>query len=176
MSNIVNAIAQDVTINVPNTADVINVNDDEIILNILDLNPTLSIADNILNLNVESGGLVPGGNTDLTYTAGTVLSALRAVTLDNLGQATYATNATLAGAQVLGITVTAASAGSPVLVRTIGIMTDNSWNWTKGPIYLGSNGAITQSAPTGGLVVAPIGRALTQTTIYIDIDSTTLTV
>lgn len=176
MSNIVNAVTQDVTINVPNTADVINVNDDDIILNILGINPTLSIADNIINMNVESGGLVPGGNNDLTYTAATALSALRAVTLDNLGQAIYATNATLAGAQVLGITVTAASAGSPVLVRTIGIMTDNSWNWTKGPIYLGSNGAITQSAPTGGLVVAQIGRALSTTIIYIDVDQTITTV
>lgn len=176
MSNIVNAVTQDVTINVPNTADVINVNDEEVVLNIVDINPTLSIADNIINMNVESGGLVPGGNTDLTYTAATALSALRAVTLDNLGQAIYATNTTLANAQVLGVTVTAANAGSPVLVRTIGIMTDNSWNWTKGPIYLGSNGAITQSAPTGGLVVAQIGRALSTTIIYIDVDQTITTV
>lgn len=176
MSNIVNAIAQDVIINVPNNADVINVNDDEVVLNVVDLNPTLSIVNSILNLNVESGGLVPGGNTDLSYTAATSLSALRAVTLDNLNQVTYATNTTLANAQVLGITVTAANAGSNVLVRTIGIMNDASWNFVKGPIFLGVNGALTQSAPTGGLVVAPIGRALSQTIIYIDVDQTTLTV
>lgn len=175
MSTTVNVINEELVLNVPNPTDVIEVND-SITLNILDLNPTFTVDNELITLDVESGGLVPGGNTDLTYTAATTLSALRAVTLDNSGQATYATNTTLANAQVLGVTVTAANAGSPVQIRTIGVMSDPSWNFVKGPVFLGTNGALTQSAPTGGLVVAPIGRALSQTTIYIDVDQTTLTV
>lgn len=175
MSSVVNVINEELVLNVPNPTDVIEVNDD-ITLNILDLNPTFTVENELITLDVESGGLVPGGTTDLTYTAGTSLSALRAVTLDNSLQAVYATNTTLANAQVLGITVTTANFGSPVLIRTVGVMTDGSWNWIKGPVFLGSNGALTQVAPTGGLIVAPIGRALSQTTIYIDVDQTTLTV
>lgn len=175
MSTNVNVINEELVLNVPNPTDVIEVNDN-ITLNILDLNPTFTVDNELITLDVESGGLVPSGTTDLTYTAGTALSALRAVTLNNSSQAVYATNTTLANAQVLGVTVTAANSGSPVQVRTIGIMTDNSWNWTKGPIYLGSNGALTQIAPTGGLVVAQIGRALSTTIIYIDVDQTITTV
>lgn len=176
MSNVVNAIAQDVTINVPSSTDVINVNDDDVTLNVIEQTPTLNFGSGIISLNVESGGLIPGGTTDLTYIAATALSALRAVTLDNQGQVLYANNNTLANAQVLGITVTAATSGFPVLVRAVGVLSDPSWNFTKGSIYLGSNGTLTQTAPTSGLIVVPIARALSQTTIYIDVDQTITTV
>jgi hypothetical protein len=50
-------------------------------------------------------------------------------------------------------------------------MTDSNWSWTKGTIYLGTNGQLTQTAPSGGAFVVHIARALTATTIQIDIDS-----
>lgn len=169
MSQIVNTINQQLVLNVPAAGDTINVND-EVILNIMDLNPTLGIINNIVNLDVESGGLVPVGNGTLTLTAGTNLSALRAVTTNGAGEVVYASNATLSDAVVVGITETSASTGSQVNILTAGTITDGSWNWTKGPVYLGTNGMLTQVAPTNGSIVVHLGRAITSTTILIDID------
>jgi uncharacterized protein YgbK (DUF1537 family) len=145
------------TINVDQRSVTVNVNNDEI------------------TLDIKSGGLVPISD-DVSLTAGENLSALRAVTSDSTGQAVYASNDTLANAQVIGITANAASAGAGVTIKTSGIMTDASWSWTKGTVFLGTNGTLTQTAPTGGAIVVHVGRALTATTLQIDVDSIIQTV
>ena len=53
---------------------------------------------------------------------------------------------------------------------------DLFWNWTKGPVFLGTNGMLTQTAPTSGAVAVQIGRAITSTQLQVDIDTTILTV
>lgn len=154
---------------------VVNVNE-SVILNVVDMNPTIQIEEEIISLNVLSGGLVPSGTSDITLIAGQNLSALRVVTMDAGGQAIYASNTTLANATVLGVTTTAATAGTSVTIATSGLITDNSWTWTKGPVFLGTNGTLTQIAPSNGAVLVNVARALTPTTIQIDIDTTTITV
>jgi hypothetical protein len=144
----------------------INVRRDDLTVGLTTQNVTLEIA---------SGGLVPLV-ADLSLNAGAALSALRAVTSDSNGDAVYASNDTLANAQVIGITETAASSGAAVAIRTSGLMTDSNWNWTKGTIYLGTNGQLTQTAPSGGSFVVHVARALTATTIQIDIDTLIQTV
>jgi hypothetical protein len=144
----------------------INVRRDDLTVGLTTQNVTLEIA---------SGGLVPLV-ADLSLNAGAALSALRAVTSDANGDAVYASNDTLANAQVIGITETAASSGAAVAIRTSGLMTDSNWNWTKGTIYLGTNGQLTQTAPSGGAFVVHVARALTATTIQIDIDTLIQTV
>ena len=144
----------------------INVRRDDLTVGLTTQNVTLEIA---------SGGLVPLV-ADLSLNAGEALSALRAVTSDSNGDAVYASNDTLANAQVIGITETAASSGASVAIRTSGLMTDPNWNWTKGTIYLGTNGQLTQTAPSGGAFVVHVARALTATTIQIDIDTLIQTV
>ena len=144
----------------------INVRRDDLTVGLTTQNVTLEIA---------SGGLVPLV-ADLSLNAGEALSALRAVTSDANGDAVYASNDTLANAQVIGITETAASSGASVAIRTSGLMTDPNWNWTKGTIYLGTNGQLTQTAPSGGAFVVHVARALTATTIQIDIDTLIQTV
>jgi hypothetical protein len=139
----------------------INVRRDDLTVGLTTQNVTLEIA---------SGGLVPLV-ADLSLNAGEALSALRAVTSDGNGDAVYASNNTLANAQVIGITETAASSGAAVAIRTSGLMTDPSWSWSKGTIYLGTNGQLTQTAPSGGAFVVHVARALTATTIQIDIDT-----
>ena len=145
---------------------IINVRRDDLTVGLTTQNVTLEIA---------SGGLVPLV-ADLSLNAGEALSALRAVTSDANGDAVYASNDTLANAQVIGITETAASSGAAVAIRTSGLMTDSNWNWTKGTIYLGTNGQLTQTAPSGGAFVVHVARALTATTIQIDIDTLIQTV
>lgn len=137
--------------------------------------PTIVIERYDLELNIASGGLVPLYD-DISLVAGANLSALRAVTTDGSGEAVYASNDTLANATVFGITATAASDGDNVAVRTSGTITDSSWNWTKGSVFLGTNGALTQTVPTGGAFIVHVGRALTATTLQIDIDTTIQTV
>lgn len=131
--------------------------------------PIIDIQRPNVTLDIQSGGLVPL-NVDLSLTAGVNLSALRAVTTDGSGNAVYANTNTLSNAVVVGVTETAANAGNTVSVRTAGIIEDANWTWTKGPVFLGTNGTLTQSAPTGGAIVVQVARAITATKIQIDIE------
>lgn len=108
------------------------------------------------------GPVTIGGATTITVTSPTSLSALRAIAW-NGSHAAYADPA--GPTTVLGITT---SAGTTVDARYSGPMTDNSWSWSPGPIWLGANGALTQTPPTGAVVV--LGRALNATTIIIEIE------
>jgi hypothetical protein len=144
----------------------INVNQDTLRVNVDQTNITLDIA---------SGGLVPISD-DITLVAGENLSALRAVTSNSSGQAVYASNDTLANAQVVGITNGAVTSGANATIKISGILTDANWNWTKGTVYLGTNGTLTQTVPTNGAIVVHVGKALTSTQLIIDIDTIIQTV
>ena len=144
----------------------INVNQDTLRVNVDQSNITLDIA---------SGGLVPISD-DITLVAGENLSALRAVTSNSSGQAVYASNDTLANAQVVGITNGAVTSGANATIKISGILTDANWNWTKGTVYLGTNGTLTQTVPTNGAIVVHVGKALTATQLIIDIDTIIQTV
>ena len=122
-----------------------------------------------ITLDIQSGGLVPL-NVDLSLTAAVNLSALRVVTTNGSGNAIYADTDTLSNAVVVGVTETAANAGGAVSVRTAGILEDSSWSWTKGPVFLGTNGTLTQTAPSGGAIIVQVARAITATKIQVDIE------
>lgn len=126
-------------------------------------------------LDIVSGGIVPAA-IDTTLVASTSLSALRCITTDSSGLAKYATPDSLANAVVIGISTTSASTGQNITIKTSGQITDASWNWTKGAIYLGANGALTQTAPTGGDIIVHVAKAITATTLIIDIDTIIQTV
>lgn len=145
---------------------IVNVQNNDLALNVVNENITL---------NIESGGLI-AVSQDLQLTAGVSLSALRAVTTNTSGQAIYASNDTLGNAQVVGITLGAANAGEQVGVKTFGPISDANWNWTKGAVYLGTNGQLTQTAPSGGAIIVQVGRALTATQLFVDVDTTITTV
>jgi hypothetical protein len=126
-------------------------------------------------LDIVSGGIVPAA-IDTTLVASTSLSALRCITTDGSGLAKYATPDSLANAVVIGISTTAANTGENITIKTSGQITDASWNWTKGAIYLGANGTLTQTAPTGGSIIVHVAKAITATTLIIDIDTIIQTV
>ncbi len=126
-------------------------------------------------LDIVSGGIVPAA-IDTTLVASTSLSALRCITTDSSGLAKYATPDTLANSVVIGISTTSATSGQNITIKTSGQITDASWNWTKGAIYLGANGALTQTAPTGGSIIVHVAKAITATTLIIDIDTIIQTV
>ena len=153
----------------------VNVLDNDLIVDIVENKPTVNVVTQALTLDIESGGIV-AANIDTSLTAGMSISALRCITTNSSGEAVYATPDTLANAVVIGISTTAGSAGDTITVKTNGELSDASWNWTKGAIYLGSNGVLTQTAPSGGAIVVHVAKAITATKIIIDIDTTITTV
>ena len=153
----------------------VNVLDNDLIVDIVENKPTVNVVTQALTLDIESGGIV-AANIDTSLTAGMSISALRCITTDSSGLAKYATPDSLANAVVIGISTTAASTGQNITIKTSGQITDASWSWTKGAIYLGANGSLTQTAPTGGSIVVHVAKAITATTLIIDIDTIIQTV
>jgi hypothetical protein len=153
----------------------VNVLDNDLIVDLVENKPTVNVVTQALTLDIESGGIV-AANIDTSLTAGMSISALRCITTNSSGEAVYATPDTLANAVVIGISTTAGNTGETITIKTSGQLSDASWNWTKGAIYLGANGVLTQTAPSGGSIVVHVAKAITATTIIIDIDTTITTV
>ena len=95
------------------------------------------------------------GDAVTTATASINLSALRAVILDNAGQFAYADSSTPSHAyRVAGILPYAISQGTEGVAYRLGEITDAVWNWTRGsPIFLGTNGQLTQTPPATGILL-----------------------
>ena len=108
------------------------------------------------------------GDAVTIATASIGLSALRVVILDNAGQFAYADSATVSHAyRVAGILPYAISQGSEGIAQRLGEIADASWNWARGsPIYLGSNGQITQIPPTTGFLLV-VAQPVNTTTINL---------
>lgn len=144
-------------------------------VNVLNNTVQVNLVEQDITLDILSGGIV-AANIDTSLVAGESISALRCITTNGSGQAVYATPDTLANAVVIGISTTSGSSGETITVKTTGELTDASWNWTKGAIYLGANGVLTQTAPSGGSIVVHVAKAITTTKILIDIDTIITTV
>jgi hypothetical protein len=93
----------------------------------------------------------PAGGSIPQFTAGENLSGHRAIRLSG-GLAYYCDAATLAHAgTAIGITTGAALSGDLANMQTLGIISDPSWNFVNGPVYVGSAGVLTQ-VPNGVFV------------------------
>lgn len=68
---------------------------------------------------------------------------------------------------ILGVSVHACQANSPLSIQTLGLFTEPSWGWlTNLPIFLSTEGLLTQTPPTSGFSVI-IATAVSPTTIFI---------
>ena len=113
------------------------------------------------------------GTLNLTYdgtqasvTAAEALSGHRVVTIDG-----YYADKDTAGHKfkILGVTQGAASMGSTAVVTTFGEISNVGWSWTvASPVFLSTNGQLTQTAPTTGFRTI-IGRPITATSLFVDI-------
>lgn len=153
----------------------INISQDTLTVDVVTSQPTLDIVTDTLSLDVASGGLVPA-NIDLAAEAGENLSALRVVRLNGTNKAVYADNDNATNANAVGITTSSAASGATASIRYAGLLEDSSWTWSQGPIYIGTAGTLTQAAPTGGLIVREVARAIASTKIIIDIETLIQTV
>lgn len=70
--------------------------------------------------------------------------------------------------QIIGITTTAGTSGSPITFQYAGFISDPSFSFVPGPVWLGSDGTITQVPPTSGWNVV-LGTAISFTELYIDL-------
>jgi hypothetical protein len=110
----------------------------------------------------------PAGGSAFQRTAGEITSALRV--LYEQGGQVYALDYrdTAHIDLILGISLTAAAAGQPLNVQRSGVLDDAGWSWTPGRVWLGANGALTQTPPVDGFDVL-IGTAVSATRITLDI-------
>lgn len=109
----------------------------------------------------------PGGQTE-TFVAGEPLGGHRVVYASG-STVRYADGADAStAAQVVGVTTQAADSGTPIIVQRVGRMTEATWAWTPGPVFLGANGLPTQTTPQSG-VYLQIGAALDATTLDVRI-------
>ena len=104
-------------------------------------------------------------------TAATALSGHRVVTADPDGTWRYASNDNPADmAAPLWITTGAVDAGQQGEAVILGPITEPSWSWNPGPVFLGLNGALTQTPPAApdAVFLVQVGFATSATTLFVD--------
>ncbi|MCM6777931.1 hypothetical protein NDR87_31465 [Nocardia sp. CDC159] len=111
------------------------------------------------------------GTVIVTGTAGAALSGHRAVVQLPDGTYVYAScDDPTHMALPIGITAAAAMMGDQVQIVMFGQMTESSWAWTPGPVFLGIGGSLTQSAPTGptAAFLTQLAAATAADTVFVD--------
>lgn len=121
----------------------------------------------VIYLPGEEGPQGPPGGASVTLVAGEALSGHRMVTKAPDDTAVYADNLTV-GAEPLWLTLGAALSGADVDAQSSGVVDEPSWTWTPGPLYLGSNGLLTQTLPGAPAFLCQVGYATSPTSIVLD--------
>lgn len=118
--------------------------------------------------NGSQGVPGPAGNAAVARLAGETISALRVVyeTAGEVFLLDYRDEDHID--LLLGVTLTAGVAGAPINVQRLMDITDASWNWTLGRVYLGANGTLTQTPPADGYDVL-IGYAVSPTRLTLNL-------
>ena len=134
-------------------------NNEVVTLEFSNENPSVSIISlgNQYEVNQNITKIVEAGQT---ISGNTVVSVF-----DNI--ASYADKDTNVSGQI-GVAMNAAMQNSNIEVTFSGVVTEPTWNFTNNPIFLGSNGQLTQEKPTSGTVVL-IGYPITSTSFLINI-------
>jgi hypothetical protein len=110
----------------------------------------------------------PAGGSALQRVAAETLSALRAVyELDGVVRYLDYRDADHV-ALLIGVTITAGLASEPVNIQSAGPLTDASWQWAPGPVWVGSAGHLTQAPPDDGFDLL-IGSAVSATRIQLNL-------
>lgn len=112
------------------------------------------------------------GGDGFIFVASSPVGGHRILALNDLGEVVYADNQSpIDSARIIGMSLNAASVGGEVSVKRSGSVSEPSWNFdTSLPVYLGSNGTLTQIAPEAPAVFSLIvGFPETATRIFIAI-------
>ena len=110
----------------------------------------------------------PSGATTFVRQSAGALSAMRIVWEDEAGVVFALDSADEDHIDLLcGLTLTATSDAGQVTVQRTGAVDDLAWNWTPGRVYLGADGALTQSPPSTGFDVL-VGVAVSPTRLILN--------
>ena len=110
----------------------------------------------------------PSGVVIYTRQSTGALSAMRVVWEDDAGAVSALDSADEDHIDLLcGLTLTATSDAGQVTVQRTGAVDDLAWNWTPGRVYLGADGALTQSPPSAGFDVL-VGVAVSPTRLILN--------
>ena len=110
-----------------------------------------------------------GDGSTFTKIADSNLSGHRAVKAVSGDRVAYVSSGTPTDIGLaIAITTGAAAADATATLRAYGEISEPSWAWTPGPVFLGVNGVLTQTVPTSGYV-QQIGVALSSTKLMVDI-------
>lgn len=123
----------------------------------------------VIDLTI-SGPTGPRGESMayVSLTAATALGGHRVVRATGLGGVEYASSANSSHfGTVIGITTAAAEQDETAEILTVGHVTEPSWSWQPGELFLGVNGLLTQTAPTSGFLQV-IGTAVSPTRALIE--------
>lgn len=106
----------------------------------------------------------------LIGTAGVALGGHRVV-IESLGSLYYADTTNLAHVnRVVGLTLNACSLGQSVVYVKDGLVTEPSWAWnTSLPVWLSTNGLLTQSPSNTTGFVMIIGNPVSSTSLYVSL-------
>ncbi|WP_051331767.1 hypothetical protein [Methylocaldum szegediense] len=112
----------------------------------------------------------PAGGSALQYTAGEALGGHRMVVLNAQQKAIYADSSDPTHVdKVLGLTLGAAAQDALVTVQNSGEISEPSWNWALNqPVFLGTQGQLTQTPPATGFVLM-VGFPTSSNTLFLDI-------
>jgi len=177
-----------ILLSVTNERIALSVASSELALSVSGTNISFSVVSNPVAITVESSEIALSvasnpvviefntGNVTITNNYGADTVAITAA--ENLGghriitvEGYYASKDTASDKfKVLGMTTGAVSSGSEATVQVSGFITESGWNFTVGnPIFLSTNGHITQTAPTTGFCQI-VAKPKTATTIFIEIN------
>lgn len=123
-------------------------------------------------IQAASGGAIVSSDKYLmsdAYTAASALSAYRIVKREG-SQIQYASSAVTGDAfKILGLLISPIASGSSGAAVVEGFLSNEAWNWTTGdPIFLGTDGTLTQTAPSSGFI-CQVATPIAPTEISLDI-------
>lgn len=106
------------------------------------------------------------------YVASEILGGHRIVRSTGAGEVGYASSDGAGhGDDTVGLTTAAVGFGESVQVTHFGYVQFGGWSWTQGqPIFLGTNGLMTQTPPESGFVQV-VGHAADTDTVFVSIES-----
>ncbi len=128
----------------------------------VNINPT----ENVINVLTGATIINNYGSDTVAVTAAENLGGHRIVTVEGY----YASKDTATDKnKVLGMTTGAVSSGGEATVQVSGFIEESSWNWNVDlPVFLSTNGQLTQSAITSGFSLI-VGKPRTATNMFISI-------
>lgn len=91
----------------------------------------------------------------------------RAVAPGADGRVAHVSKGDILADSILGITTGAAASGQNATIAIAGELTEVSWVWTIGPVWLGDDGLLTQVLATTGAIIR-VGTAISADTIIIE--------